>query len=129
VTKAQTIAELQDRIEELETILGTGPLVSMGYRALGLSEQPRQILGILMNRPLAARDQIFVAVYGGRPEASQPDIKTVDVQMSTIRAALRVIGAKISTHQCVGWSLEPSEKQKIKDWLADYMAKVERGAR
>jgi len=128
VTKDEQIIALQDRIEELEDLLGTSPPLTNAYCALGLPPHQRRMLGLLMKRTEVTREQMIIAVWGDGPEAKQPDLRTIDVHISNIRKKLKSSGAKITTLWGEGFMMTPADKQKLRDHLATYLAKVARVA-
>jgi len=128
MTKDERISMLEDRIEELEEIIGTCPPLTNAYCVLGLPPHQRRMLGLLMKRDQATREQIIIAVWGDGPEAKQPDLRTIDVHISHIRKKLKPSGAKITTLWGEGFMMTPADKQKLRDHLATYLAKVARVA-
>jgi DNA-binding response OmpR family regulator len=117
VTDAR-ITRLEDRVRELQIILGTDDSISDAYRSLGLSKTHCAVLGFLMKRDVAPREQIYTVLYGARPSNRQPDIKTIDAHICYIRRALTPIGVGIVTVFGSGWKMMPADKIKLKNWLA-----------
>ncbi len=109
---------LRDRIYELEEILGISAPATSEYRALGLSLIQRRMLGVLMRRDEVAREHLFCAVYGDRPEDRQPRTGIIDVHLVAIRKSLRASGAEITSLRNEGWMIKPAHKLRLKEWLA-----------
>lgn len=109
------LERLRDRVTELEELLGLAD--NEIYAMLGLPKLQRSLLGLLMKRPLVSRDTAFAAIYGDRPEASQPEIKILDVHLSHLRGRLRGLGVTITTRWGEGWYLVLEEKAKLRSLL------------
>jgi DNA-binding response OmpR family regulator len=112
------ITRLEDRIRDLEIILGFDDSVIAAYRSLGLRKTHCALLGFLMKREIAPREQIYTVLFGDRPCGKQPDIKVLDVYIYHIRGALAPLGIQIATVHSSGWQMLPAEKTKLKNWLS-----------
>ncbi len=113
----RTREQLQDRIEELEELLGIDQSTTGRLRAvLKLEPMHSEILGMLMKRGFVTRDGLYTVLYGDRPECEWPDEKILDVQICKLRAFLKKQGHEINivTKWGTGWELPRAEKAKIK---------------
>ncbi len=98
---------LDDRIAELETLLGLSCPVPP---ALRLKPVCARLLGCLLRRERWTRDDLYVALYDD--PASAPQIKTIDVHMVHLRAALKPHGITIETLWGVGYFMTREMKAR-----------------
>lgn len=112
--------QLRDRIAELEELIGTGgKMVHVMQDVLRLTPVEAQILGYLMKRNTASREGMFLAVYGGLPERSQPDIKVLDVMVCKLRKVLDRHEVNVRTLWGIGYFMKRDDKQKLKRILEE----------
>jgi len=111
-----TETELQNRIEELEALLGVGnDDVSRLLTVLDATPQQAEMVGFMLRRAVATRTALFVALFGARPECDQPDMKLIDVQMVRVRTALKKIGVEVTAEWgSGGWSISNADKAKLR---------------
>lgn len=119
--RANRIAVLEDRIAELEELLGIDEKSTDPYRKLGLPPVARVMLGYLMKRELATRQGLYEAVYGARNDCDQPlDVKgAMSARIWTIRNALEPHGVRIATISGTGWSISAGDKKHLADVVAE----------
>lgn len=112
------VQRLRDRVAELEELIGvSGNLVHRMQDHLRLTPIEAQVLGYLMRRSTAGREAMYLAIYGGLPERSQPDIKGLDVHVCRVRAVLKDHDVNVQTLWGVGWFMDRADKAKLKQML------------
>lgn len=115
---ASELRRLRDRVEQLERVLGIDQSMTMRLRAaLKITPDQAKILGMMLRRSRVSRDGIFDVLYGDKPECDWPDDKVLDVQLSSLRKALKDKGIAFETFVGDGWSLEPAQKLKLRKLL------------
>lgn len=127
------VQQLEDRVAELEDALGLTeyfpdeviPREVFIGRHNG-SKTIQKIASIILHRNFGNREAIYSAIYGGRPESDQPDIKVIDVLMVKLRAGLRPHGIEVKTSQGYGWYFDKESKEKL--WSLIAVAKARRAA-
>jgi len=107
------LERLRDRVEELEELIGL--TIDLPFYRLALSPTQARLLGLLLKRDFVTRDFAFVAMYGGRPEADQPDIKCIDIYIHFLRKKLDQYGISIRTRG--GYFMEPADKKRLYEVL------------
>lgn len=113
-SKDHQIAVLEDRIAELEELLGVSVSWTDQYRRLGLPPLARLMLGHIVKRETVTRESLFTTVYGGRAECDQPDAKNaIGVRVWNIRNTLEPHGIKIQTVYRAGWRMSAADKEKL----------------
>lgn len=115
MTKDEKIAALEDRVAELEELLGVGPTFSDQYAKLGLAPIARKVLGYIVRREVATREGAFQAVYGALSDCDQPEClkEAIGVRVYNIRNALEPHGIRIKTVYKVGWVMSAADKEKL----------------
>ena len=115
--KDNKIAVLEDRVAELEELLGIDDATIDPFRKLGLPPLARKMLGLIMKRERASTASLFLAAYGGLNECDQPEDEdsAVRVRIWNIRNALDPLGIKVSVVYREGWSISAADKAKL--WL------------
>ncbi len=106
------VAQLRDRVDELERLLGMRPLLPRPWR---LTAREADIFGILLKRQVMSHAQLFEAIWGGDSERDQ---KIVEVTVCKLRAKLRPHGIAIHTVHGTGYFLPPESKQRARHLLA-----------
>ena len=106
---------LQDRIEELEDLLGLR--VPVPRSDLELTKIERQLLGILYRGGLISSEFAHRAIYGLRSECDQPNLKIIDVFISRLRRKLRPHAIKLSTQWGEGYYFDAENRAKLKSLL------------
>lgn len=112
----QTNQQLLDRIEELEHLLGIDDDFRQKLRLVfGVTKRESVMLGLLLKRPIATREALWVVMYGAMSEADQPSqgSKLLDCFMCKIRKKLRPFKIKIGVIWAEGYSLSLSDKEKL----------------
>jgi DNA-binding response OmpR family regulator len=117
---SDSIQALQDRIEELEGLLGMNlPRLRIG-KLSKLRKTPYKVLGLLLKRELVTRDYIHTALYGGKPESEQPgDLRVVDQHVCHINRALKEHGLKVHTEYGIGYYLDKSARETLREWMGE----------
>ena len=107
-------AQLLDRIAELEELLGLRmPKPSAGLM-LGMPKKSRQIIGLLMKRPLGTKEYIWAALYGDKPEADQPTCSQIIAQhVCRTNRVLKQYGIVIKTEYSIGYYLDKDDKKRL----------------
>lgn len=117
-TLERDIDQLRDRVDQLERVLGIDQSMTMRLRtALKITADQAKILGMMLRRARVTRDGIFDALYGDKPDCDWPDEHVLDVQISHLRAALKVFRIEFVTFVGDGWSMEPAEKLRLRQLL------------
>jgi DNA-binding response OmpR family regulator len=97
-------AQLRDRIDELERLLGMRPVLP---RIWQLTPREADVLGILLKRQVMSQTQLFEAIWGGD---SERETKIVEVVVCKLRAKLRPHGIAIRTEHGSGYYIPPDSK-------------------
>ena len=111
---AAEVTRLQDRIEELEQLLG---MKMPGVRMSKLSPTEWQLLGLLLKRPLVTREYAFNALYGGRVEADQPASNLISQNIVRLRRRLKDCGIAIQTQVFDGYYMLPEDKRRLRELI------------
>ncbi|GAB4071727.1 helix-turn-helix domain-containing protein [Ancylobacter sonchi] len=100
---------LRQRVDQLETALGTDFIVPVEWR---LTVSEARCVGVLLKRDVATKDAIMAALYraDGREEA---DIKIADVFICKIRKKLKPFGIAIETRYGIGWEI-PARREIVR---------------
>jgi hypothetical protein len=114
MTKDERIAMLEDRVEELERLLGIDPAQTDEYRCLGISPTMRVLLGLLMKRESLCHEVAYAALYGNRPESRQPADKIISSFIFRLRNELHRLAVEIRTSNLAGWRIAPDDKQRLR---------------
>lgn len=119
-SRANRIAVLEDRIAELEQLLGIDDASTDQYRKLRLPRIPRKMLGYLLKRPIATREGLFAAAYSERNDNDQPlhVIGAVGTRIWALRNALEVHGVKIRSLRDGCWSISAAHKKRLAEVVA-----------
>lgn len=114
-----TREQMQDRIEELEELLGL-PMPRLRSIPDIRSTFDWRLLGLLMRRTLVTREFAFTALYGGLPEADQPkDVRIIDQRVYRLNLVLRRQGMHIETERFTGYYLDEKTKTRLCALVAD----------
>ena len=107
---------LQDRVHELEALLGVGnDDVSRLLTVLDATPQQAEMVGFMLRRSVATRTALHTVLFGARPESDQPELKLIDVQMVKVRAALKSVGVEVrSEWGSGGWSIPAEDKAELR---------------
>jgi hypothetical protein len=86
---------LQDRVEELEALLGAGnDDVSRLLTVLDAKQQQCEMVGFMLRGSVATRTALLTVLFGAPPDSDQPEVKLIDVQMVRVRVALKKVGVE-----------------------------------
>jgi two-component system cell cycle response regulator CtrA len=100
--------DLQFRIRELQTAVGMSYSLPM---CLPLTSREAALLGVLMQRDVATKDMILMALYNGMDE---PQVKIIDVFVCKMRKKLQPFEIEISTLWGRGYYLAKEMKEKVR---------------
>ena len=103
-------AQLEARCLELEAALVASERTVPS--CLRLTRTADTILRVLIARPVATKEAIFAALYGGLDD--EPGYKIVDVYICKLRAVLRPHGIGIETILGRGWAISPEGLRKLR---------------
>lgn len=100
--------ELRERVENLmDALVGADPLPI----EWGLTAQESIVACVIMNREMATKEAIMVALYGGRcDEGAEP--KIVDVFVCKIRKKIERFGVNIQTVRGQGYCVDADTRAK-----------------
>ena len=102
---------LQDRIEELESVLFCG--APDGVALFGLPPAPSRILAFVAGRQIATKEAIWTALYSAGVDDA-PEIKTIDVHVHRIRRAIAPFGLLVATVWGSGYRMSPEHREAVK---------------
>lgn len=109
------VQRLQDRVEELEEILGlTAVIPNPLLKGVRPKVASMQLLGMLLARPFVTRDAAYTVLFGDRLECEQPDIKYIDVILSNLRKALADHCVVINTDYGKGIYIDKDNKVRLR---------------
>jgi DNA-binding response OmpR family regulator len=108
----QSIEELRDRVEELETLLGIKTKIPDAYK---LSPTEQKFVGILLRRKVANTEMLLTAIYGGLTDRS-PHI--VGVNIMNIRRKLAPWGVTIKNQWGRGYYLDDEARAALEGCAA-----------
>lgn len=114
-TSRNLIERLQDRVEELENLLGLNlPLP----RPLNLSRHEWDLLCVLRNVKgrVVTRDFAFQIIYGGLSEGEQPkEVKIIDQIVCRANRKLKDHQIHIRAEPKVGYYLDKWSRQRLEE--------------
>jgi DNA-binding response OmpR family regulator len=116
-----TRAEMQDRIEELEDLLGLHlPLVDLNRKRLGVTPKESQILSLLLaaNGKVCPREFMYRAMYGDRIDVDQPLAQTLNVTVLHLRKKLKHLGVRVLCEFGVGYYINTDDCGKLLEMIA-----------
>lgn len=112
------LQQLRDRVAELEDLLGmmSAPALRQVLRPAKNQwlKKCEPMMGILLARHAVSKEQAFTALYGGLPEADQPEPKMIDIVVHRLRQALTPHGIEIAVVWGVGWYMTEENKAKLR---------------
>lgn len=107
------IIYLEDRIEELEALLGLRAQFHFPFE-IKLSRTRERLIGMLMSLPEVSSESAFAALYGTREHP--PTFNVLSVHITHVRKILARIGITIHTIHGFGWSLSAADRAKLKEY-------------
>ncbi len=114
-----TYDQLQDRIEELEELLGTDDdQLSKTKSRLGVSPLTAKTIGYMSRREFTTRNSLWIALYGMVNDNEQPEEKALDQWIFRARRALRPHGITIKNDFGRGWKISPEDRAKVHELIA-----------
>ena len=106
---------LRERVDALEREFMGALLVFPVAWCLTANEQ--RIMGVLLSRPEASKDQIMTALYRDT-HRDEAEIKIVDVFVCKVRRKLKPFGVAIRTIWGVGYAIDEPQRGLLKKALA-----------
>ena len=111
------VEALRDALEAMRRALTSDAGVKI-IELAKLTYNERMLLGLLMRRHRATKDQMMTMLYADRPD-EEPDSKILDVMICKMRKKLRPHGVEIRTIHGAGYELPPTSREKIKALMAE----------
>ena len=119
VAESRTIERLQNRIHELEEILG---VTTEFPPALGLTLSEEALLDVLFKREIVTQATAFSVLYASRAGGEPSDPKNVvSVLIMRLRKKLAAYGVDIKTRNGAGYYMTVKAKDQLRNI-------IERGA-
>ena len=111
------VETLRDALEAMRGALTSDAGVKI-IELAKLTYSERMLLGLLMRRHRATKDQMMTMLYADRPD-EEPDSKILDVMICKMRKKLSPHGVEIRTIHGAGYELPPTSREKIKALMAE----------
>ncbi len=111
---AKKIEQLEDRILQLEDLLGMGEddMALIRSAIPSLTAREARLLGLLRaRRGVVSFENIMDAVYGDRGE--MPATKVYTVTVSTLRHKIAELGLTITTVNGLGYSMSEDSRKRL----------------
>ncbi|WP_020179811.1 helix-turn-helix domain-containing protein [Methylopila sp. M107] len=105
--------ELRERVVQLEELLGFRTLTPIEW---GLTPKQASVLGFLLNRPMATKDELMTALYALDVD-DPPHQKIIDVFVCHLRRKLRPFGIEIRTVWGQGYAIDRPQRDELKAQL------------
>ncbi len=106
--------ELRERIKQLEQQIGMVVNVPL---MMDVTASEAKVLGVLMERELATKEVIMLALYSTRGGDDEAEIKIVDVFICKVRKKIKKWGIEIKTSWGRGYYMEAESKAKMRSYL------------
>jgi two-component system cell cycle response regulator CtrA len=117
VALRREVEALRDALEAMRGALASDAGVKI-IELAKLTYSERMLLGLLMRRHRATKDQMMTVLYADRPD-EEPDSKILDVMICKMRKKLSPHGVQIRTIHGAGYELPPTSREKIKALMAE----------
>lgn len=101
--------ELRERIAQLEELLGFRAVLPIEWR---LTPLEARLVGFMLKRPLATKDELMSALYSLRPD-EPPHDKIIDVFVCKVRPKLRRHGIEIRTVWGQGFAIDAATRERV----------------
>ena len=111
------VETLRDTLEAMRGALASDAGVKI-IELAKLTYNERMLLGLLMRRHRATKDQMMTMLYADRPD-EEPGSKILDVMICKMRKKLSPHGVEIRTIHGAGYELTPTSREKIKALMAE----------
>jgi two-component system cell cycle response regulator CtrA len=111
------VETLRDALEAMREALAADAGVKI-IELAKLTYSERMLLGLLMRRHRATKDQMMTMLYADRPD-EEPCSKILDVMICKMRKKLSPRGVEIRTIRGAGYELTPTSREKIKALMAE----------
>lgn len=104
---------LRGRVDWLEdTFLGMNIPIPIEW---GLTASEAKVVRALARRSELTKEQIMTALYSGRNDGEEPDMKIVDVLVHKIRRKVDGFGVSIATLWGRGYALDATTRQLLNE--------------
>lgn len=121
MTKDERIVQLEDRVAELEDMLGMSAHVPQALMALTVGVRHRiqveAIISMLVARPLLTRAAAYDQFYRDRAECDQPGFNVISVYMVHARRALAAAGMRVNRIFDQGWFLDNADRTRLREMI------------
>ncbi len=107
---------LRERVAILETEIGIAHEPFPVFLDLTTSECI--ILGVLMKNTAPRKSTFMTALYGGKMNDKEAELKIIDVFVCKMRSKLKAYGIDIETAWGAGYSLTEANKAKVRELMA-----------
>ena len=111
------VEALRDALEAMRGALASDAGVKI-IELAKLTYSERMLLGLLIRRHRATKDQMMTMLYADRPD-EEPDSKILDVMICKMRKKLSPHGIEIRTIHGAGYELPSTSREKIKALMAE----------
>jgi two-component system, cell cycle response regulator CtrA len=112
VAESQTLERLQNRIHELEEIIG---VTTEFPPALGLTLSEEALLDVLFKREIVTQTTAFAVLYASRAGGEPSDPKNVvSVLIMRLRKKLAAYGVDIKTRSGAGYYMTAEAKDQLR---------------
>jgi DNA-binding response OmpR family regulator len=112
VAESRTVERLQNRIHELEEILG---VTTEFPPALGLTLSEEALLDVLFKREIVTQTTAFAVLYASRAGGEPSDPKNVvSVLIMRLRKKLAAYGVDIKTRSGAGYYMTAEAKDQLR---------------
>lgn len=110
---------LQDRIEELEIVIGLLPTHALQFKFCHFTPTEERYLGLIYKQQyVCTKEMIYRAVYGGIPESDQPqNLKIIDVVVCKIRHKLKHFNISIHTMWGRGYYFDETNREGLRQLI------------
>ena len=105
---------LRARLRDLEREYGFYNEVPLMF---GLTGSESKVMGLLIERDIANRQQLMTAIMLGRGGDEEPEMKIIDVHICRIRKKLKPFGVEIDSAWGRGYCLSTANKAKVAAYL------------
>jgi two-component system cell cycle response regulator CtrA len=105
--------QLRERVAQLEELV-IEDLTSRTPIELELTIHEAALVGFLMKRTEASKEQLLTAIYGHLPSGDEPEIKIIDVFVCKARKKLKKFGIEVKTLWGRGYMMPPAAKSALR---------------
>jgi DNA-binding response OmpR family regulator len=119
------VQALRDALEVMRSSLESEPGLRL-IQIAHLTPAERLLLGVLIRRRRATKDQLMTALYCHRPD-NEPCSKIIDTCICKMRRKLKPHGIEIKTIWCAGYEIPLDSIKRIKAMVAADGSALETG--